>query len=66
MDIASELCKHAGIPHVRIDGTTPPFERRRNINTFVGDPETSVLLMTFGTGALGWVEITNLEVRSNG
>jgi SNF2 family DNA or RNA helicase len=39
----------------RIDGTVPPRERSQKIDDFQRNPETAVLLMTIGTGAVGYV-----------
>jgi SNF2 family DNA or RNA helicase len=39
----------------RIDGTVPARERSKKIDDFQRNPETAVLLMTIGTGAVGYV-----------
>lgn len=53
LDVASRLCDDAGIRHVRIDGTVPQALRNEALAEFTTNPETSTLLMTLGTGALG-------------
>ncbi len=57
-----------GIKHVRIDGDIPPNERPRIIKQFQEDDATSLLLMTTGTGAVGYETDTSSPlnyVRSN-
>jgi SWI/SNF-related matrix-associated actin-dependent regulator of chromatin subfamily A3 len=43
-----------GIVYSRIDGTVGASERSRIIDDFQHNPETAVLLMTIGTGAVGY------------
>ena len=44
----------AKIHYVRIDGATATVERNRIVKQFQEDPDTNLLLMTTGTGAVGY------------
>lgn len=48
------MLENVGTQYVRIDGAIPTIERNRIIKQFQEDPETSLLLMTTGTGAVGY------------
>ena len=48
------MLKNHGIKHVRIDGGISINERNRIIRQFQEDPDTNLLLMTTGTGAVGY------------
>lgn len=52
--IAALLTAHR-IPFVQIDGSLPLPERRRILNNFEENGQILVLLMTLGTGAVGYV-----------
>lgn len=47
----------AGIHYVRIDGATPTIERNKIVKQFQEDPDTKLLLMTTGTGAVGYEKL---------
>lgn len=53
LDLLELMLENVGIQYVRIDGATPTIERNRIIKQFQEDPETNLLLMTTGTGAVG-------------
>ena len=48
------MLENAKIHYVRIDGATPTIERNRIVNQFQEEPDTKLLLMTTGTGAVGY------------
>ena len=48
------MLENAGIRYVRIDGATPTIERNKIVKRFQEDPNTKLLLMTTGTGAVGY------------
>ena len=48
------MLETVGIQYVRIDGAIPTIGRNRIIKQFQEDPETNLLLMTTGTGAVGY------------
>lgn len=54
------MCRRNGIVHVRVDGRVPQRERTLALERFSKhrseDGSVPVLLMTLGTGALGYVE----------
>ncbi|KAK3619536.1 hypothetical protein LTR56_023971 [Elasticomyces elasticus] len=56
LDIASNLCTERNLAYARIDGTTPQIGRLQALDRFKSDATVSVLLMTLGTGAMGWVQ----------
>ncbi len=49
------MLENAGIGYARIDGAISTIERNRIIKKFQEDPATNLLLMTTGTGAVGYV-----------
>lgn len=53
LDILSQLLNEQQIQFVRIDGTVSCVERLKRLAVFQESLEVSVLLMTFGTGAVG-------------
>ena len=48
------MLENAAIHYVRIDGATPTIKRNGIVNQFQEDPDTKLLLMTTGTGAVGY------------
>jgi len=54
-DAVAYLCAATNIKFKLIDGTTRQVDRARAVEQFKNDPSISVLIMTLGTGALGWV-----------
>ena len=48
------MLETAEMRYVRIDGATPTIERNRIVKQFQEDPYTNLLLMTTGTGAVGY------------
>ena len=48
------MLDNVGIQYVRIDGAIPTLERNRIIKQFQEDTDTNLLLMTTGTGAVGY------------
>ena len=48
------MLKLVGIEYVRIDGAIPTNQRNRIIKQFQEDQSTNLLLMTTGTGAVGY------------
>ena len=54
LDLLELMVENAGIRYVRIDGAITTTERNRIIKQFQEDPGTQVLLMTTGTGAVGY------------
>ena len=48
------MLQNAKIHYVRIDGATATVERNRIVKQFQEDPHTNLLLMTTGTGAVGY------------
>ncbi|MCJ1231360.1 hypothetical protein MMC12_008037 [Toensbergia leucococca] len=60
LDIASSLLYDRGIKFVRVDGSRSMPNRRKLFLQFKEDPDTCILLMTFGTGAVG----LNLTIAS--
>ena len=55
IDLVSILCREKGINHVCVDGSLPQADRRAALNHFTNSESTSALIMTIGTGALGYV-----------
>jgi SNF2 family DNA or RNA helicase len=53
-----------GIPFVQLDGSLNLQARREVLDAFDHKPETRVLLMTLGTGAVGYVTFTQSYVSS--
>jgi superfamily II DNA/RNA helicase len=51
--MVSLMCQTRGMKHVCIHGQTAQVDRQRALKQFAEDASTSVLSMTFGTGALG-------------
>lgn len=49
------MLEEAGIQYVRIDGAIPAVERNKIIKHFQEDSNTTLLMMTTGTGAVGYV-----------
>ena len=49
------MLENVGIQYARIDGAIPTIGRNRIIKRFQEDPKTNLLLMTTGTGAVGYV-----------
>ena len=48
------MLENAKIHYVRIDGATATVERDGIVKRFQEDPDTKLLLMTTGTGAVGY------------
>jgi len=54
LTIAGDLLNRQGIPFVQLDGSLPLYARQEALSKFENDPGISVLLMTLGTGAVGY------------
>jgi hypothetical protein len=54
LDVVGALLTDKQIPYLRVDGTTPPAKRREVLDMFQKQGDVSVLLMTLGTGAVGY------------
>jgi len=54
LTIAGDLLNRQGIPFVQLDGSLPLCARQEALSKFENDPRISVLLMTLGTGAVGF------------
>lgn len=54
LNLLELVLESASIQYVRIDGAIPTVERNRIIKQFQDDPNTKLLLMTTGTGAVGY------------
>lgn len=54
MDLAQSMLSSRGIKCVRLDGSLAITARKTVITTFREDPTVKVLLMTTGTGAVGY------------
>ena len=54
LNLLQLILENAKIHHVRIDGATPTIERNKIVKQFQEDPNTNLLLMTTGTGAVGY------------
>lgn len=50
------LLSNQNIRFVQLDGSVPLSDRRERLSAFQKDSQTSVLLMTLGTGAVGYVD----------
>ena len=48
------MLENVEIQYVRIDGATSTIERNRIVQQFQEEPDTKLLLMTTGTGAIGY------------
>lgn len=53
IDLAASLLAARKIPTTIVDGSKTLSQREAALNRFRKDPNISVLLMTFGTGAVG-------------
>lgn len=62
LDIAAILLDHDGIDYSRIDGSVPNPERLRVLENFNCNPGMKVLLMTIGTGAVGYGADTQTQL----
>lgn len=51
LDLVATHLERDGVAYNRIHNTTAPAERRRLVERFAVDPQTSVLLVTIGAGA---------------
>lgn len=49
------LLSNQNIRFVQLDGSVPLNDRRERLSAFQKDKQTSILLMTLGTGAVGYV-----------
>ena len=54
LDLVSKLCDAKAVTYVRIDGTKSAKERLQALDEFANNPAVSTLLMTLGTGAVGY------------
>ena len=54
LDVVGALLTDKQIPYLRVDGTTPSAERREVLDMFQKQADVPVLLMTLGTGAVGY------------
>lgn len=59
LDILEPMLLQHGIKYFRIDGNVSNIERTTTVQQFQENPEVNVLLMTTGTGAVGY-QISNL------
>ena len=55
MSLVGELLSSYGIPYKTIEGSLPSTQRVRVLNEFRRSDGPNILLMTLGTGAVGWV-----------
>ncbi|KAH0422711.1 SNF2 super family RAD5 protein [Colletotrichum camelliae] len=53
LDLLSSLLGNGAVTHVQVDGRTSYAERSRRLQSFREDDDTSALLMSIETGALG-------------
>ena len=54
LNLLEVMLENAEIPYARIDGATSTIERNRIVKQFQENPDTKLLLMTTGTGAVGY------------
>jgi SWI/SNF-related matrix-associated actin-dependent regulator of chromatin subfamily A3 len=54
LDIAGALLTAKGIPFLRVDGSLPFSKRKTMLDQFQDQNDITVLLMTLGTGAVGY------------
>ena len=59
------MLENLGIRYARIDGAIPTIERNKIIKLFQEDPAANLLLMTTGTGAVGYEASTLTLVLYN-
>lgn len=52
--LVSHLLSEHGIPSIRVDGDLSPRQRKEALAEFHEKPDARVLLMTLGTGAVGY------------
>ena len=55
LHIIASLFTHRGLPFVLIDGSVALADRTKSLTRFKNDPSIPVLLMTLGTGAVGYI-----------
>ena len=55
LHIISTILSNQNIHFVQLDGSVPLNDRRERLSAFQKDKQTSILLMTLGTGAVGYV-----------
>ena len=53
LDVVAEMFDANGIPFYRIHGSLPAGKRSKVLSDFEHDTSIKVLLITFGTGAVG-------------
>ena len=65
MNLLELMLEDAEIQYLRIDGAVSTVERNRIIRQFQENPDMNVLLMTIGTGAVGYEDtlLTPIIVR---
>jgi SWI/SNF-related matrix-associated actin-dependent regulator of chromatin subfamily A3 len=54
LDVVGALLTDKQVPYLRVDGNTPSAKRREVLDMFQKQGDVSVLLMTLGTGAVGY------------
>jgi hypothetical protein len=54
LDVVGSLLTDKHIPYLRVDGTIPSAKRREVLEKFQKQEDIPVLLMTLGTGAVGY------------
>jgi SNF2 family DNA or RNA helicase len=59
LDLISQRLARSQINHVLVDGRVTNTERIVRMKSFKEDPQMTVLLMSIGTGAVGWVNDYN-------
>jgi SWI/SNF-related matrix-associated actin-dependent regulator of chromatin subfamily A3 len=64
LNVVATLLTADEIPFVQIDGSFSIPERTRALATFEQNPQVSVLLMTFGTGALGYIRYERINLSA--
>ena len=64
LNILARMLSTRGIQAVQIDGRVPYASRSMILSTFSNDPTIRVLLMSIGTGAVGYVESFFRESRA--
>jgi hypothetical protein len=55
LDLVAYLLSAKTIPFTAIDGSLSLLDRRKELSNFKSKPDIKVLLMTLGTGAVGYV-----------
>jgi SWI/SNF-related matrix-associated actin-dependent regulator of chromatin subfamily A3 len=65
LSLTAVMLKEDNIPFVQMDGSLSHSARHQVLSSFQNDAQTSVLLMTLGTGAVGSVYLIQTTIGSN-